>query len=73
MSFTTLESCGKWENLMGKLQIWVIDMVNISATSFKNLTDKLSIPATLFMRNFLEDLRCIWFELFEKLIFQDVS
>ena len=38
---------------MDKLQIWVIGMVNISAPFFKNLPDKPSIPAALFVSRFL--------------------
>ena len=53
---------------MDKFQIWVLGMVNISAPSFKNLPLKSSIPAALFVP-FFKDLRYIWFELFEKLLY----
>ena len=34
------------------LKIWIVGMVNISAPSFKNLPDKLSIPVALLMSQF---------------------
>ena len=40
-------------------------MFNISAPSFKNLPDKLSIPAALFMSQFFKGFKIFWFELFE--------
>ena len=49
LSFATLQSFRKWETLMHKFQIWVKNMVNISTPSFKDLPDKLSIPAALLM------------------------
>ena len=47
LSFATLQSFGKWDSLMDKLQICVMGMVNTPATAFKNLPDTSSIPAAL--------------------------
>ena len=47
LSLATLQSFGKWDSLMDKLQICVMGMPNTSTPFFKNLPDTLSILAAL--------------------------
>ena len=47
LSLATLQSFGKWDSLIDKLQMCVMGMPNKLAPFFKNLLDTLSIPAAL--------------------------
>ena len=47
LGFASLQSFGKSDSLMDRLQICVMGMTNTSAPSFKNLPHTLSIPAAL--------------------------
>ena len=47
LTFTILQLLGNKIDLIERLQSWKIGLAKISAPSFRNLPDKLSMPAAL--------------------------